>query len=128
MFAFPVTIVVRSDDSVFPLDVTVEIDRIVLVKPLLDNEHTFSVESPDFYDLVPACELLLEDGRKLPVLETAATVNQYLDAYRQIEDFYTNPRPASDPQSRGASGDRGVVVQLFAARKPCDTSQAPTPD
>lgn len=130
MFAIPVTIRHRLPDRIITLDVTVEIDKIVLVKDLLDNPQSFGVESLDFYDQVPVCELLLEDGRKLPVLETAATVNQYLDAYRAIEDFYTRPRPASDRQVEGASDDRGVVVQLFTSRAPCpnDSSQEPTPD
>lgn len=123
MFGIHVTIPYRSDSEVWPLDVTVQIDQIVLVKSILDKEYTFGVESFPLYDCVPRAELLLEDGRKVPVLETAEDIHRYLDAYRQLENFYTAP---AKPAMSLVPSTRGEVIPLFKA-PPCDSSEGSTP-
>lgn len=124
MFSIPVTVPVRLDDSVWHMDTTVEIDKIVVVKPLLDKDHSFGVESLELYSSTPSTEIVFEDGRKLPVLETAATINRYLDAYRELEGFYTSRQaaPVENPKKEG------VVIPLFPkAASPCDSSEGSTP-
>jgi hypothetical protein len=145
MYSFPITIPFRGDEGVYPLDVSVFVDDIVRVTPI-DIDHSIGVESNTLYSCLPSCELLLADGRKLPILETAATIHRYLEAYRQIETFYTAPAtPASEVSSIGIRNQpvrcvkpneprvrpltgltEGVVVPLFG-RTSCDTSEAPTP-
>lgn len=120
MFSFPVTVPVRRDDSIFPVIVSVAIDNIVLVKPLLDITLPFGVESASV-DLIPLTELVFEDGRKMPVLEPPHIINCYLDAYRSLEDFYTDGRAAVVEEDLGDN-----VVPLFKAA-PCDTSEGSTP-
>lgn len=129
MFHIPVTVPYLTSEGVFPVDVSIPIDDLVLVTPL-DNDHSSGVESDTLYSCLPSSELLFDDGRRLPVMETAATINRYLDMYRFVEGFYTAPAtPAQEPyvmQGTKASG-RGVVIPLFG-RSPCATSEASTPD
>ena len=123
MFTFPVTIPYRDEAGVYPFDVNVNIDDVLKVVSL-STINDYPVESDDLYSCVPATEIVFTDGRKLPVLETAAIINRYLDAYRQIEDFYTTV-----PSRRTVTekSQEGVVVSLFGTRTVCDSSQAPTP-
>lgn len=121
MFAIPITIPFHDGESVSTLPATVEIDKIVVVKSLLDKSICSDVESKLNSSLLPMTELQLEDGRKLPVLETAAAINRYLDAHRQLEDFYTSsPTAAEVPKG-------GVVLQLFQGGKSCASSEVSTP-
>lgn len=124
MFSFPVTVVVRTDESIYPLKVTIDIDKIAVVKPLLDNGPSFGVESESEANLIPASEIILEDGRKLPVLEPVATLFHYLDAYRQLENFYTFRPRLLEPEAVERSG---VVVPLFGTKTTCDTSPGSIP-
>lgn len=140
MFAFPVTVPVQHAEGTYSVDVTVNIDDVLKVLPL-HGIDTVDVESVNFYSCVPATEIVMTDGRKLPVLETAATINRYLDAYRVIENFYTKPADPTGirnrhmvcekpdgPRVRPLDGTtEGVVVPLFGNRK-CATSEASTPD
>jgi hypothetical protein len=137
VFNLPITVPFRDPEGVFPVDLSVPVDSILRVTPL-DNDHSFGVESATLYSCLPSTELLLTDGRKLPVLETAAMINRYLDLYRQIEDFYT--APATPAQNSSASVSHlvpnhgakpaagGIVIPLFGRTPPCDTSEASTPD
>lgn len=120
MFSFPVTVPVRSNEAVYPMDVTIAIDDIACVKSLLDKGDGFGVESSSS-DLVPATEIVFVDGRKLPVLETPATINRYLDAYCTFDEFYTKAGAAEVEEER-----RDNVVPLFKASS-CDTSEGSTP-
>jgi hypothetical protein len=128
VFSIPITVPYRVDDKVDRISVSVEIDKIVVVKPLLDILPNIGVECDQHSTYAPLTELVLEDGRKLPVCEPAETINRYLDAYRSIEDFYTKAPVyiAVDPATPGA--DRGVVIPLFGARSSCASSQGSTPD
>lgn len=119
MFYFPVTVPIRRNDSIVPIIVNVSIDKIVLVKPLLDNRPPFGVESSSI-DVIPQTELVFGDGRKMPVVEPPHLINCYLDAYRSIEDFYTADRAVAEE----AYGEN--VVPLFRTA-PCDTSEGSTP-
>lgn len=120
MYSFPVTVPVRTNESIYPMDVHVDIDKIALVKPLLDNNHSFGVESDPLYSLIPNTEIIFEDGRRLPVLETVATITAFLDAYRTLDHFFTTPadQPVEDL--------KGVVIPLFKDRS-CASSEASTP-
>ena len=122
MFSFPVTVPVRTNESVYPMDVMVAIDEIAFVKPLLDNTPSNGVESLTSTDLYPLSEIGFVDGRKLPVWETPATIHQYLDAYKSLDEFYTGRPPPAEKVE-----ERGVVVPLFKAST-CDTSAGSTPD
>lgn len=122
MFSFPVTVPVRLDDEIWPMDVTVAIDDVAVVRPLLDNDHSFGVESLELYSLTPSAEIILCDGRMLPTLETVATINRYLDAYRVLEGFYTGRLAAPEETPKEDN-----VVPLFKAAKPCVTSEGSTP-
>jgi hypothetical protein len=126
------------EDQIWTMGVTVNIDDIAVVKPL-DNGYSFGVESDPLYSLLPSAEIVYTDGRKLPVLETAATVNRYLDAYRELEGFYTAPAPPAMNSSNRAShrfpnesaspAAGGNVIPLFSSKAaPCATSEASTPD
>lgn len=129
MFSIPVTVPVRFDDAVHGMDVTIDIDKIVVVNPI-DIEGNFDVECNELYDFRPLSELVLIDGRKLPVCEPPAIIHRYLDAYRQIEDFYTQPIQPIEPRRSPASqpGDRGNVISLFfGSQPPCDISEGSTP-
>lgn len=129
MFSVPITIPLRLPDRVDRLVSSVEIDNIVKVVCLLDKRVDFDVECNELYGYTPLTELLLIDGRKLPVCEPADAIIAYLDAYRQIEDFYNTPIPIDigfDPGS--PEGDRGVVIPLFPDRRPCVSSEGSTPD
>lgn len=117
MFAFPVTILFNRTDGIYPLDVTVNIDDVALIKPL-DKSSELGIECEHSDTLLPNSEIVFVDGRVLPVLETAATLCTYLDAYRSLEEFYTRP-PAPVTQ--------GNIIPLFA-KKPCNTSEGSTPD
>jgi hypothetical protein len=128
MFSFPVTIPCRTDESVFPVFVSVNVDDILLVKPLLDNEPPFGVESASS-DLIPLCELVFQDGRRLPILETPHTIHCYLDAYLDIEDYYTEEHGvAVNERVEHEVEGRDNVVPLFGSKSPCATSEGSTPD
>jgi len=128
MFSFPVTIPVRRDESIFPITVSVNVDDVLLVKPLLDNDLPFGVESCSS-DMIPQCEIMFQDGRSLPVLETSHTITCYLDAYLAIEEFYTDPMFVCEYEEVEELADRGDnVIPLFGSRKTCDTSEESTPD
>lgn len=117
MFGFPVTIPVRTDDGIFPLDVVVNLDDVAVIKTL-DNEDELGVVSQSPDPLLPNSEIVLVDGRVIPVCETAATLNVYLDAYRTLDEFFTRPSGLTE---------RGNVIPLFK-KKPCATSEGSTPD
>ena len=121
MFSFPVTVPVRTNESIFPLDVMVAIDEIALVKPLLDKYPENGVESGLSSELYPASEIVFVDGRKMPVMETPATIHQYLDAYKSLDHFYTGRGDHAEQE------ERGVVVPLFKASS-CVTSAGSIPD
>ena len=121
MFSFPVTIPIRTDESIFPMDVHVQIDDIAVVKPLLDNSTPFGVGYAFNDPLLPNSEIIFIDGRRLLVLETPATLIAYLDAYRSLDSFFTTGRAAAVEEAR-----EGVVVPLFKGGQ-CDTSEESTP-
>ena len=123
MFSFPVTIAVRHDEWIETLEASVDIDKIAVVKSLLDKGVDYVVESADF-DPVPRTEIIFEDGRSLPVLEHPANITRYLDAYRSLDEFFTKAGAAAV----GDSGSGDNVVPLFKAPPSCDTSEASTPD
>ena len=128
MFSFPVSVPVRKDESIFSIIVSVNCDDVLIVKPLLDNEPPFGVESASS-DMIPRTEIVFQDGRKLPVLEYPHTIEAYLDAYLAIEEFYTDPLFLCEDEVLEhpvPSGDN--VVPLFGPRNPCDTSEGSTPD
>jgi hypothetical protein len=128
MFCFPVTVPVRRDESIFSIVVSVNCDDVLLVKPLLDNEPPFGVESASS-DMIPLTEIMFQDGRRLPVLEHHRTVTAYLDAYLELEAFYTDPMFVCEDEVLEypvPSGDN--VVPLFGPKKSCDTSEGSTPD
>jgi hypothetical protein len=128
VFIIPITVPVRFDDEIHRISVSVEIDKIAVVKPLLDIQGNIGVELNQHSTYAPLTELLLVDGRKLPVCEPPAIINRYLDAYRSIEEFYTAPRSVETGLDKAApEGDRGVVIPLFGARPPCASSQGSTP-
>jgi hypothetical protein len=146
MFSFPVTVPFRDPEGVFPVDLSICVDNVLKVTPL-DKDHSFGVESDTLYSCLPSCEILFEDGRKLPVMETAATINRYLDLYRQIESFYTAPATPARSSAQGirsqhlrterpdavrvhplTGATEGVVVPLFGRTSPCASSEASTPD
>lgn len=116
MFSFPVTVPVRYDDGVYPVDLTVNIDDVALIKGL-DKSCGFGIECASSETLLPNSEIVFVDGRKLPVLETAATLNRYLDAYRILEGFYTQPNGPTE---------QGNIIPLFG-KSSCDTSEGSTP-
>jgi hypothetical protein len=106
----------------------VNVDDVLLVKPLLDNEPPFGVESASS-DMIPQCEIMFQDGRSLPVLETSHTIICYLDAYLAIEEFYTDPMFVCETEVLEELVERGDnVVSLFGSKKPCATSEGSTPD
>ncbi|ARK07569.1 hypothetical protein LAV_00194 [Sphingobium phage Lacusarx] len=117
MFCIPVTTPFRFPESVITLPVAIPIDEIVVVKSLLDSDANIGVES-DYHLISPRAEILFEDGRKLPIIESAAFVNQYLDGYRQLEAFYSAPA--------GAIEKTGVVIPLFQGSS-CASSEASIP-
>ncbi len=128
MFSFPVTIPVRRNESIFPVFVSVNCDDVLIVKPLLDNEPPFGVESASS-DMIPQCEIVFQDGRKLPVLETAHTIHCYLDAYLALEEFYTDNIFRMDDEEVEEQMERGDnVIPLFGSKRPCATSEESTPD
>ena len=128
MFSFPVTVPVRKNESIFPIIVSVNCDDVLVVKPLLDKEPPFGVESASS-DMIPLTEILFQDGRKLPVLENHEIICGYLDAYLALEEFYTDPMFVCEEEVVEDKADRGDnVVPLFGSRKPCDTSEGSTPD
>lgn len=127
MFSFPVSVPCRTDESIFPLVVNVAIDDIAFVKPLLDNEPPFGVESASV-DLIPQAEIVFVDGRRLPVLEQAHIIFCYLDAYTALEDFYTEDRSVAAMRAvEEAMEGRDNVIPLFKDSS-CATSEASTPD
>lgn len=116
MFAFPVTVAIRRDDAIFPLDLTVNIDDVVVIKEL-DKSSELGIECEPSETLLPNSEIIFTDGRILPVLETVATLLVYLDAYRSLEGFYTQPEGLTE---------QGNVIPLFG-NSSCDTSEGSTP-
>lgn len=128
MFNVPITIIVRFDDRVDRLVSSVNIDDIAVVNPL-DNEVDFDVECNELYDFTPRSELVLIDGRKLPVREHPAEIIRYLDAYRQLEDFFTAPVMGIRNQHLTVVKPEGsgVVVPLFGSHPPCALSEGSTP-
>jgi hypothetical protein len=132
MFSIPITVPFRDNTGVYGIDVSIDIDKVASVNPL-DRRVDVDVELDLLYDYRPMAELLLHDGRKLPVCEPPAIIDRYLQAYRQIEDFYTNqpfrhlrlvPRPVG-PEP----GESGVIVSLFPKAPPsCASSEGSTPD
>lgn len=127
MFSFPVTIPSRNDEGIFPVFVSVAIDDIAFVKPLLDNEPPFGVESASA-DLIPSAEIVFVDGRRLPVLETAHIINCYLDTYNDIEGFYTEEHGvAVNKRMEQLVEGTDNVVPLFGSPKSCVTSEGSTP-
>jgi hypothetical protein len=119
MFSFPITVPFRDDTGVYGIDVSIDIDKVASVNPL-DRTVDVDVELDYLYDYRPMAELVLIDGRKLPVCEPPAIIHRYLDAFRQIEEFYTVPIDLSDR--------RGVVIPLFPKGRPCASSEGSTPD
>lgn len=128
MFSFPVTIPCRTNESIFPVVVSVQIDEIAVVKPLLDNEPPFGVESAPV-DLIPLTEIVFVDGRRLPVIEPMHIITNYLDAYTALEDFYTSDFEVTMEEVIEPAVEReGNVIPLFGSRKPCVTLEGSTPD
>lgn len=107
MFSFPVTVPIRGVEEVVTIKVHVQIDQIAVVKALLDNDTKSGVHSAPS-SLIPHAEIIFEDGRKLPVVEDQATILVYLDAYRELEDFYTGRAATVDVAPR-----EGNVIPLF---------------
>ena len=118
MFSIPVTIPVRTPESVTALPASIAIDNIVVVKSLLDSETNIGVES-DYHLFFPRTELPLEDGPKLLIIEPAGFVHQYMDAYCDLEAFYSTP-PSVEMEKMG------VVIPLFQGSS-CASSEASTP-
>jgi len=128
MFSIPITVPYRDNDGVYGIDVSIDIDKIQSVNAL-DIMPNSDVELNELYDYRPMSELLLTDGRKLPVCEPPSIIQRYLDAYQQIENFYTYgslPPGALIPVDL-SEDSRGVVIPLFKAR-PCVSSEGSTPD
>lgn len=120
MFSFPVTVPVHTPDEIYPIYVSVDVDKVAVVKPLLDKSTQTDVDSAE--QLLPASEIVLVDGRKLLVVESPAAINRYLDAYRVLEGFYTGRAAAVEEPVRR----EGNVVPLFQGG-PCATSEGSTP-
>ena len=118
MFSFPVTVPIRRSDSIEALTVSIDIDKIAVVKSLLDKVEESGVES-DFCSLLPATEILLDDGRKLPVVEPVEEILRYLDAYRELDLFFTGGPPVLETRE-------GNVIPLFKD-SPCASSVGSTP-
>jgi hypothetical protein len=127
MFSIPITVPFRDKEGVYGIDVSVDIDKIVSVNPL-DIEPNSDVELNQLYDYRPMSELLLNDGRKLPVCEPPAIIQRYLDAYQQIENFYTHGLPPPGALIPiDLSESRGVVIPLFPKGRSCASSEGSTP-
>ncbi len=116
MFSFPVTVPFRRDDGIYPLDLTVNIDDVAVIKEL-DKSSELGIECDPSETLLPNSEIIFTDGRVLPVLETTATLVLYLDAYRSLEGFYTQPKGPTK---------QGNIIPLFG-NSSCDTSEGSTP-
>jgi len=121
MFSFPVTVPIRKPDGIFPIDVHVNIDDIACIKSL-DKVGQVGVCSTSPDELIPSSEIILVDGRKLPVLETPATIHEYLDAYIALDEFFTM---STLPVIEREHPDDNVVY--LSTRRPCDTSEGSTP-
>lgn len=122
MFSFPVTVPIRKPEGIFPVDVTVAIDDIACIKSL-DKVSPFGVCSASPDEFIPSSEIIFVDGRKLPVLETAHILHQYLDAYITLDEFFTmSTRPVKDRENP----DDNVVY--LSNRRSCNTSEGSTPD
>jgi hypothetical protein len=124
MFSFPVTVPIRTDESVTTIAVMIDLDKIVLVKPVLDKQVSNSVGCTTLYELVPHSILYLEDGRQLPVVETADMIQVYLDAYLQLDHFFTAP---AKPANEASSQTRGEVIPLFPKALRCVSSEGSIP-
>lgn len=121
MFNIPVTVVVAFPERVAYLPSSIDIDRVAYCKKLLDNvdqSGVYGASSP-----LPQCEIGLNDGRKLAVVESQEHVLQYLDAYRSLEDFFTQRACGEVVETDG-----NVVALFPQARTSCDTSRGLTPD
>ena len=122
MFSFPVTVPIRKPEGIFPIDVMVAIDDIAVVKSL-DKVSEFGVCSASPDEFIPSSEIIFVDGHKLPVLEKASTLHEYLDAYITLDEFFTlSTRPVNDREHP----DDNVVY--LSTRRPCNTSEGSTPD
>lgn len=131
MFSIPITVPYRDDTGVYGIDVSIDIDKVASVNPL-DRTVDVDVVLDQLYDYRPMAELVLHDGRKLPVCEPPAIIDRYLDAYRQIEQFYTNLpfrhlRLVQEPNGP-EPGESGVILSLFPKAPPCVSSEGSTPD
>lgn len=124
MFSFPVTIPIRNDERIYPMDVTVAIDEVAFVKSLLDKTTKGGIQSAPCDPLIPLTEIVLVDGRSLPVLEPVTVIQQYLDAYRSLDEFFH--RKAITLLNE--TGNNENVVPLFKAPPKCATSEESTPD
>lgn len=118
MFAIPITIPILTSESVRFLASSVQIDDIVAVKSLLDSYTNIGVES-GYHLMLPQAELLLEDGRKLPISEPVEFIHQYMETYRAIESFYTTKPVVNEKRE-------GNVIPLFQGSS-CDTSEESIP-
>lgn len=129
MFNIPVHILSRSNDRITRLPASVPIDKLVVVKSLLDIIPLHEVDSSELLPFAPQTLLTFEDGRKLAVAEPVEEINAYLDAYRDIEGFFTAARLSiaeADAIAEKNFEPMGVVIPLFP-RTTCDTSEASTP-
>jgi hypothetical protein len=127
VFSIPITVCYRDDHGVYGIDVSIDIDKVHSVRPL-DRTVNSDVECDQLYDYRPMSELVLHDGRKLPVCEPPAIIDRYLEAYRQIEDFYTGIR-FKHLRVVKPSEESGVLLHLFPkASPPCASSEGSTPD
>lgn len=121
MFNIPITLLYDGQHGKIDLPSSVSIDDIATVKMItIDSTCSFDVESYYHSDLVPHTEILLTDGRVLPVVERYGAICMYLDIYRQLDkDFSTEQRPTVPPPSeRSLKLIHGGI---------CATSQASTP-
>ena len=114
MFSFPVTVLVRKDDQIDVIEVTVSIDNVAVIKPL-DKTCGIGIECD--YSLLPNSEIVFVDGRVLPVLDRPEQLIRYLDAYRSLEEFYTQPIGETK---------QGSIIPLFG-NSSCNTSEGSTP-
>ncbi|MEQ6332981.1 hypothetical protein [Sphingobium sp. MK2] len=121
MFSIPITLIYKGDEGVIDLPSSVNMDDIALVRKIvLDKVNQKSVESYYHLDMVPHTEIVLNDGRVIPIVERYDAIRMYLDTYRQIDaDFSTMNVPSiaspSEPILRLIHGDK------------CATSQVSTP-
>lgn len=123
MFNLPVTIFLQTPTGTIPLSAGVDIDNIVKVEKIkLDNVGANDVDSYDIDERVPHTVLHLLDGRLLPIRERDYEIIQYLDAYRQLEGFFTSTPIDERPPVAVIRGGLRLV-----SSDTCDISEASTP-